>query len=34
MLGGIGELILIVWLGLIVWGVYSLIEAIQRTRGK
>lgn len=34
MLGGLGELILIGWLGLIVWLVYKLAEFIGRARNK
>jgi hypothetical protein len=34
MLGGIGELILIGWLGLIVWLVYKLAESIGHIRHK
>ncbi len=32
MLGGFGELILIVWLGLILWLAYKLVEFIGRSR--
>lgn len=34
MFGGIGEVLLLLWFGLIVWSVVKFVDAIRRARSK